>query len=131
MDFLFNLVPDNVRNAAILAVARHIGSSIAGAALVWLLAHHASQSNAIDISQGVAALIVALTSYGCSLLDVKNVDTKIKVAEATPVPVSSPTLESPTSIQKSDKPNTTTSKQPESPFVPVLNKQNHPFENIP
>lgn len=86
MNFL-KLIPDTFRNAAILAVSRHIVSSLAGALAVYLLANHATESQTTEITGAVTTLLLALTSYGTSLLDVKNVDKKIQVALETPVSV--------------------------------------------
>lgn len=83
-DFILKLIPSGVIRAGIMASARHVATAASGVIVTYILAHHGSQTNAQEVSEAVSALILGLVSYGFSLWDVKNVDTKIKQAKEEP-----------------------------------------------
>lgn len=133
LDWLVSKIPDNVWSAGILAVGRHFVSTVAGGLAVWLLSHHASQTNTQDITEAFTSLSMALLSYGLSLRDVQGVDVKIRLAETTrdagvtPVPETKPL---PVESTDTSLPLSAAKLPSMATELPLFNKVNHPFGDL-
>lgn len=83
MGFLKWLLKCSIVQAFETKEVRHLATMAAGFALSWLLAHHASQDDAANISQGLGALIVGGAGYIFSRINSSNNKAVVQVAAAT------------------------------------------------
>lgn len=77
MNFIFNLLPDNLRSAVVLGIARHVAGAVSGALLTWLLAKGADKETAQALVSQIAAAIPLAAAVGLSIYDKLRVGKKL------------------------------------------------------
>lgn len=80
MSFLRSLLTSSLVRLFAMKEVRHLATSAAGFALAWLMAHHASQSDAANIAEGIGSLMVGGAGYGFSLLNGANNETRVQAS---------------------------------------------------
>jgi len=123
LDFIRSVIPSEFLRAQVLATARHLATWSSGLIIAWLVAHHASTDDAAKIAEGVSAIILGLASYGFSLWDVKKVDDKVKLTQATTaIQTASAVKASPTAAKKIVTAATSGTPEALSSLLTQLNK---------
>jgi hypothetical protein len=83
LDWIKKFTPPGVLRAWALARARQAMDYAAGPLGAWLLAHHASQTQATNIEQGLGIAGLAAASWAFDLWDGKKVNAKMVTVQAT------------------------------------------------
>lgn len=83
LNWVKSRLPAGVIKAWLLARVRQLCDLGAGPLGLWLIAHHASQSQAADIVQGLGIVVLAVASWAFDLWDNKAVNGKVVTAAAT------------------------------------------------
>jgi len=90
MNFIRMLLRSSFVQSFATKEVRHLATAASGAIASWLVAHSASQSDAANIAEAVAAFIVGAGGYGLSLLNASNNEARVQVAAQTGQVVSAP-----------------------------------------
>lgn len=83
MSFIWWLLKSSVVQTFALNEVRHLATLASGAALTWLLTHHAAQGDATNIAEGLSALIIGGAGYAFSEINASNNKAVTEVAAAT------------------------------------------------
>jgi hypothetical protein len=81
--FLRSLLTSSFLRPFELNEVRHLATWVSGLALAWLMGHHAQQSDAMNIAQGLGSIIVGGAGYLMSQLNDSNTETRVQASALT------------------------------------------------